>query len=66
MIAYKIKKTGSMLVTKDSSNTYTRYSIYGKEKTLFINNDWKDYNIYAFVLRVPSNRSLPITSPCLQ
>ena len=44
-----------MLVTKESSNTYTLYNIYGKEKTFFINNNLKDYNLGALVLRVPSN-----------
>ena len=28
-------KIGSMIVTKELSNTYTCYNIYGKEKTLF-------------------------------
>ena len=46
-----------MLVTKESSNTYTWYNIHGKEKTFFINNNWKYYNLGALVLRVPSNNS---------
>ena len=54
-----------MLVTKESNNIYTRNSKYGKEKKCFIKNDWRDYNLYALVLRVPSNGSLPLTSPRL-
>ena len=51
-----------MLVTKESSNIYKGHSKYGKLKTFFVRNDWRDYNLHALVLRVPSNASLPLIS----
>ena len=55
-----------MPVTKESRNIYKLKGKYGKEKTFFIRNYWRDYNLHYLVLRVPSNGSLPLTSPCLQ
>ena len=48
-----------MLVAKESSDIYKCNSKYVKEKTFFIQNDWREYNLNYLVLRVPSNGSLP-------
>ena len=46
-------------------HTYEVASMGKKIHSLLINY-WRDYNLNALVLRVPSNGSLPLTSPCLQ
>ena len=38
----------------------------GKKRHSLLMNDWRDYNLHALVLRVPSNGSLPLTTPCLE
>ena len=37
----------------------------GKKRNSILINDWRDYNLHSLVLRVPSNGSLPLTSPSL-
>ena len=41
-------------------HTYETVNMGKKRHSLLI-NDWRDYNLHALVLRVPSNGSLPLT-----
>ena len=38
----------------------------GKKRHFLLINDWRNYNLHALVLRVLSNGTFPLTSPCLQ
>ena len=46
-------------------HTYKTINMGKKRHSLLI-NDWRDYNLYALVLRVPSNGSFPLNSRCLK